>query len=336
MKNINKKSAILIICTGYFGDVLLTSKLARDIKKNYPENSLIFICDSPYVSVAQGLPGVDKVIPYNRKINSNPLKFLRFILDFPCRNRISHAFIIHQNKGSRRFLAKVLGAKRITAWEDFKYSEFQTKLLKENSKYENVAYFNANMLNVLTNNVTDDRDIEFMIPTEVQQKMDKFLLENKLQNLVAINPQAGDECKCWDVDEFIKFVKMLIKVGKTPVITGVSKDGNKYINALEGDDEIKSGEYLNFIDKTNFAQLAALYKRCLYVVSVDTGSAHLASAVGASVLVLFFNDIAHMWAPINTKQNSYIYKSTITAQEIMSQIDEKLQENEKPLLSVSF
>jgi ADP-heptose:LPS heptosyltransferase len=201
--------------------------------------------------------------------------------------------------------------------------ENYSKSLKRDPKYANVAYFNGNMLSVLTNAPTDDSDIEFSIPENSQEKVDAFLAKHEHQELISINPQAGDEEKCWDVEEFITFVKTLIAKGITPVITGVSKDGEDFIKAIETDEDIDEKDYLNLIDKTNFTELGALYKRCSHVVSVDTGAAHMSSAVGTSTLVLFFRDDAHLWAPINTEQNSFIYNSHITAEEVMSELFKK-------------
>lgn len=322
---------ILIICTGYFGDVLLTSKLTRDIKKYYPEFKLVYICDTPYINVARNLPGVEDVIPYNREKNSNIFKYLKFIFKFPYKNHIKHTFIIHQNKKSRIMLAKHLGAKGITTWESFKASPFYKKLIKEDPKHSHIAYFNADLLGILTNKKTDDKDIEFLIPEEIQKKVDDIIQDKNYKNLIAINPQANDETKCWEVEEFVKLTKILIKSGKTPIITGVSKDGKKYIESIKKDKDIKSSDYINLFDKTSFCELGAWYKRCEYVVSIDTGTAHMASAVGVPVLDLFFRNDAHLWSPINTEQNSFIYKDHITAEDVVEAI--KLMLN-KPLTRI--
>lgn len=320
------KKIILIINTGYFGDVLLTSKLTRDIKKYYPNQKLVFICDSPYIQVAKNIPGVDEVVAYDRKINSNLFSYLKFIFTFPYRNKIQHTFIIHQNKRSRKVLAKHLGSKNITTWDNFRFADYNSNLILEDEKYSNVAYLNANMLSVLTNQRTDDEDIEFLIPQEAQEKIDNLLKGYNYKNLVAINPQAGDEIKCWDVDEFIKFMKILIQNGETPVITGVLKDGPAYLDAINNDEQIKDEDYINLIDKTNIEELGALYKRCSFVVSVDTGSAHMSSSVGVPTLVLFFRTDAYLWAPINTKQNSFIYNDFISAEDVLSQMSKQLKE----------
>lgn len=317
----------LVICTGYFGDLILSSKLTRDIKKSFPNSKLVFICDTPYESVAKNLPDVDEVVPYNRKKEMHPLYFLNFILKFSYKKNVKHAFIIHQNKKSRNVLASLLGAKNIIAWEHYKNNTLYNKHLDEDSKYFKVAYVNANLLSLVTGETTDDTDIEFLVPEEAQQKVDSALKSYKYSCLVGLNPQSLDPEKNWNVDEFIKFVKSLIKSGKTPVITGLSSDGTAYIDAIENDSEISQSEYINMVDKTNFEALGALYKRCSSVVSVDTGSAHMACAVGTPTLVLFFKNIAVSWAPLNTAKSKYIYnESGISAEQVYSTLSAMVEQ----------
>lgn len=323
------QKVFLIICTGYFGDLILTSKLTRDIKKFFTDSKVIYICDSPYVTVAKNLPGVDEVIPYSRKINLNLFKYLSFIFKFPYLNKITHAFIIHQNKRSRTQLAKALGSKGITNWDMFRSSDFNQDLISKDVKYEKVAYLNANMLSVITKKVTDDRDIEFIVPQEAQQKIDELLSQYNYENLVAINPQAGDDWKCWGEDKIRSLMKQLIKRGYTPVLTGVSKDGIDYLNSIKNDNELNESSYINMVDKTSFLELGALYKRCKAVVSVETGSAHVSAAVGTPTVVLFFKDNFNMWAPLNLNKNLYIYGAKISAEEVFSKVESLLLDSAK-------
>ena len=58
-------------------------------------------------------------------------------------------------------------------------------------------------------------------------------------------------------------------------------------------DEIKSyihnkDEVIDLTGKTNIGQLSNLIKRCAYLVSNDTGTMHIAAAVGTPIIGLFF------------------------------------------------
>ena len=58
MKNItfDKESIfkILIIRLSSLGDIVLTTKLIRDIKQNYPKSELYFVCNSEYEDILKG------------------------------------------------------------------------------------------------------------------------------------------------------------------------------------------------------------------------------------------------------------------------------------------
>src|SRR5574344_978107 len=310
----------LVICTGYLGDVVLTSKLIKDIHKNFSSAKILYICDTPYVSVAQNLPFVNDVFGYDRKKEFTIFRIIKFYLDFPYKNKITHAFIIHENKKSRRFLSKVLGSKNITAWEDYRYSDFNKKLLAQDSKYENTAYLNANMLSVLTQKPTDDENIEFIVPEITQKKMKNYLKSITDKNIILLSPNCKDKEKSWEPGEFIKLVYYINKTGYMPLLTGISNDGREYLEALQSNKLKENVDFINMTDKTNFEELGALCKISTLVISIDTGTAHLASAVGADSIVLFFRNDTNLWKPIDSKKNTTISKSQITCNDVILKI----------------
>ena len=324
------KKLFLIINTGYLGDVVLTSKLTRDIKANYPDSFSVFIADSPYIELAKGLPGVDETFEYDRKKCQHLIPFLKFIINFPYKNKIDYAFIPNHKKANRFILAKILGAKKIFGISNLPISE-HGKIRIKNPLHERFAYLTADMISCINGKFTNDKDIEYNIPLESQQKIDNYLEQTGIKdNLVAINPQAGDDWKCWNINETIKFAKELINDGKKIALTGVLKDGPEYINAFN--EQIGSNNYLNLIGQTSIPDLGALYKRCESVISVDTGSMHMACAVGTPTIALFFRDNHHFWGPLNAEKNPCLFNSDgISAEEVYEEFKKVL--NKKEMLS---
>lgn len=320
----NGKKVFLVIGTGYFGDTLLTAKLTRDIKKNYPDSLLLFMVDTPYVDVAKGLPGIDEVIPYSRKESQSLIPFLKFIIDFPYKFKIDVAFVAQRQKKSRNILARLLGAKKLVTLNDFSCTKTCKKFREKAYLHRKYTSHLANMLSCLTGKETDNQDIEYSVPDFAQEKMDKCLEQlNYNDNLIAINPQASSDWKCWDINEVIKFVKMLIKNDKKIVLTGVISDGPQYVEAFNS--QIGVENYLNMVSQTTIPELGALYKRCEAVVSVDTGSMHLACAVGARTTALFFRDDSTYWGPVNMEQNSYIYNPDgISAESVYAEVEKHM------------
>lgn len=300
------KKFFLVINTGYFGDTLLTAKLTRDIKKNYPDSFLVFIADTPYIDIAKGLPGVDEVISYDRELCQSLIPFIKFIMNFPYRNKIDVAFIAQWHKRSRNILARLLGSKKVFKHDAFFNSNVCKKLIATNPMHKRVAYRIANLLSYLNGKETDNEDIEYTVPDIAQDKIDNYLGSLNLKgDFIAINPQAASDWKCWDVNEVIKFAKLIIKDGKNVVLTGVPKDGSEYVEALNS--QIGASNYLNMVGQTTVPELGALYKRCKAVVSVDTGSMHMACAVGTPTIALFFREHYEFWSPLNSEKNPYIF-----------------------------
>lgn len=319
------KKTFLVINTGYLGDVILTSKLTRDIKKEYPNSFLIFIVDTPYISIAKGLPGVDEVINYDRKKCQNFFNLLKFVMKFPYRNKIDYAFIPDGRKSNRVRLAKFLGSKNNFTLFNFQYSPKFIEYRTNNPLLNRFTCQSANLLSCLTGKTTDNEDIQYNVPKEAEEKIDKYLKDLNLgNNLIAINPKAGDNWKCWNVNEVVEFARMMIKDGKKIILTGVLNDGLDCIEALN--EYIGANNYLNLVGQTSIPELGALYKRCEAVISVDTGSMHMACAVGTPTVSLFFKDNHNYWGPFNLERNSILYNSKgINAQTVYCEVQKLLK-----------
>jgi heptosyltransferase-2 len=105
--------------------------------------------------------------------------------------------------------------------------------------------------------------------------------------LVGLNPGATyGEAKCWPPARFAELGKRLIKDhGASILIFGSSHLQEKALNAViaEGIGE----DCLNLSGETSLQQLAALLQRCRLLVTNDTGTMHIAAAMGTRVAAIF-------------------------------------------------
>jgi heptosyltransferase-2 len=109
------------------------------------------------------------------------------------------------------------------------------------------------------------------------------LLDGRL--LVGMNPGATyGLAKCWYPDRFGELGKRIIRNWKATVLLfGKAEEGSiakKILKHLEG-----SG--IDFTGKTRLLQLSALLERCQLLVTNDTGTMHMATAIGTPVVALF-------------------------------------------------
>lgn len=63
----------LVYNTSFFGDMILTNPLCRQLKRVYPHSHLVFISDKTYADVARYMDGVDEVWIYDKHKNTKEL-----------------------------------------------------------------------------------------------------------------------------------------------------------------------------------------------------------------------------------------------------------------------
>lgn len=100
--------------------------------------------------------------------------------------------------------------------------------------------------------------------------------------VIAFQPGASNRRRVWPKERFSELAGLLIKSGLKVIVLGTNseKDITQRI-------KVENPEVVDLTGKTTFSQLAAVLKRCDMLVSNDTGTAHLSSAVGTRVAGLY-------------------------------------------------
>lgn len=103
--------------------------------------------------------------------------------------------------------------------------------------------------------------------------------------LVALQTGASDLNRAWDLDSFADLGSLLLQDGAEVLLVGDPKE-----TALAAAFQNRvSGPVIDLVGKTSLEQLPALIKACDLLVSNDTGTIHVAAAVGTPSLGLFFS-----------------------------------------------
>jgi heptosyltransferase I len=131
---------------------------------------------------------------------------------------------------------------------------------------------------------------------------DEFWNQNQVSDsdtIIGINLGASHPLKLWPQDKFIALIDQLQQENKFRVILfGASADtafADRICIALKT-------QPINAVGKTTLRQLAVLAKRCAVFVSGDTGSLHIAAAVGTPVVALFGPDDPNKTGPYTDKK----------------------------------
>lgn len=315
----------LIMNTSFFGDVLLTGALCRGIKIKYPDSKLIFMVNKPFYEAAKYLEGVDEVIEYDKKGENKGIRgFFSFYYKYKevYKNEIRAAFVIYGNERGI-ILARLWGAKQIYSDNS---SVFRFLLGCKNLKDEynlHVQDKNLHLLSLYTGEKIDELPIMYYPPLEAEKAIDALLRKYALDNCsdcIAICTTSKRIEKDMPISICYSLIEKLSKDDYKVLLVGAGSDAVNYAQKLK---MMKGKSFFNLVNQTSISELGALLKRCKYVISVDTGTLHLACAVRVPVIALFYiNDVSHIrrWAPKNFYPHRLLVGSEISIKAILGQM----------------
>lgn len=102
--------------------------------------------------------------------------------------------------------------------------------------------------------------------------------------LIALQPGASNRNRVWPVGNFKRLTELLTETGVKIVVLGTAIEGK-----MAGEIAYGSSGVIDLTGKTTFHQLAAVLNRCRLLISNDTGTVHLASALGTRVMGLYMS-----------------------------------------------
>jgi ADP-heptose:LPS heptosyltransferase len=125
--------------------------------------------------------------------------------------------------------------------------------------------------------------------------------------LVAVHPGAADERRRWPVERFAALADALVADGARVVVTGSAGE----VGLVDAVVSLAAGPVTGLAGVLGLGGLAGLYSRCALVVSNDTGPRHLAQAVGAPTLGLFWCGNAINAAPATRSRHRVLLSWTL-------------------------
>ena len=219
----------LVYNTSFFGDMILTNPLCRQLKRVYPHSHLVFISDKTYVDVARYMDGVDEVWIYDKhKKHKGITGFYNFYKEHKNAYSFDAAFIIYGNERGI-FLSKLLGAKKIYADSTHKYVH---RLLDNPpinyGKWYQIQDQNTYLAELYTQVPTESLPMKYHVPEEAFAYVDSILLKDIHKPIVALNPITKNKEKDLKRDMLIPLIELITKASMMPVIIGTGKELESY------------------------------------------------------------------------------------------------------------
>ncbi len=279
---------ILVRGVNWVGDTILTYPAVENLKKLFPRSHVAILIANDLVDLWKTFPHVDEIIPFQAKKGFKSIWEDLNLCQVLKERSFDLAVILPRSFRSafQMYLARI--PMRI-GYRDEGRSLFLTHGIprKERLLHTHRIHYYLNLLTSLGS--VEACPLPRIFLREEDRKWAEGMLENA--GLVDGRPLIGMNAgatyglaKCWYPDRFGELGKRLFRNWKSSILL-FGKEGERSI-AQEILGHFR-GSGIDLTGKTNLLQLAALLERCRVLVTNDTGTMHVATAVGTPVVALF-------------------------------------------------
>jgi heptosyltransferase II len=304
-----KADRILIFNVNWLGDVLFSTAVIRNVRRNFPNSYLASAIPSRCYPVLKGNPYLDEVIIFDEKDRHSGLlphlQFVRMLKD----KQFDTVFLLHRSF-SRALICRLAGISQRIGYKTKKRALLLTKgipLPKKDSLHRIDYYLNVIEKAGLK---VEDRYLEFFVDEEEITHTENLLAKHGISNkdfLVAINPGGNWQPKRWPKECWAELAdKLISELGAKVIITGSNSD---LALALEIKSAMKHEPFIA-CGKFNVKQFAALARKVSLFITADTGPLHIANSVGAKkIIALFGPTSAEITGPYPLKNVTILQKN---------------------------
>jgi len=271
---------ILLVSNTALGDTILSTPAIKSLRKSYPDIYIVLMVNKKYISFFKNFEYVDEVVIFNKSLFG--LLKHSFLLRI---KKIDTIFFLHSNGPQDLFLALFSGACNILKAINYpgRVSEEFSRLMLNKVDYEHKKHIVEHRLDLVRHFNPNIIDKTLSIPS-------KFIKDNliKNSNTIALQLSAADLYKVWPLDSFIQLMNKIfldLKGNCNIVLLGVATEvalSKEFENKFKFKDKVK-----NLCGKTQLEQLPSILQRVGLLITNDTGTLHLAIAVGTPTISLF-------------------------------------------------
>jgi heptosyltransferase II len=305
-----KIKKILIVNYGYLGDSILNIPLIKSIRSKFKDAKITMVINPKFKDIWNNFDSVDQIIEYDcpwirygYKIRLNDIKEYfklikilkkeKFDLAIDSRGDLRNNMLLYHSNAKQRIGFTLTGGSYFLTdrlkWEHQHEVENSLKIAKKlGCKIkENYPILNINKKHL--------------------EKADQIINKFKLgKNIIAIAPGAGYPTKELSVEKWIELTEQIPSKYNIVLIGGPNEYKFSIIK-----EKSRNKNILNLIGELKLLESAAIIKKSKLLISPDSGSAHLAAAVGTKTITLFGPTDEIRWRPYGPKDKHIIIRNKI-------------------------
>jgi heptosyltransferase-2 len=280
---------ILVKGSNWVGDTIISFPAVHSLRRLFPQAHIYLLVMSHLAELWKANPDIDEVIPYDMPTGVGRIFGELGIARLIKKRGIDLAVILPRSFSS----AWMIFLGRVPHRIGYN-SEGRNWLLTEGIDRtppllrKHRMYYYLHLIERLGHCPSSPMP-SLSLNGKIERWAKRFLARNGLQEkvLVGFNPGATyGEAKCWPRERFVELGRRLRKdYGAYILIFGSSRLKEKALNAIIAQG-IGEG-CLNLSGQTSLLELTSLLRKCHLLVTNDTGTMHVAAAVGTRVVAIF-------------------------------------------------
>ena len=272
---------ILIVQTGFLGDVVLSTPVFSGVRKLYPDAEIVVMTTPEARSIPEYHPAVNRVIVFEKRGAHSGVKGFREMTRRLRNEQFACVFSLH--KSIRTALLLRMSAIPIRyAFQEASLSWLYTKTVRRS----HLAHESLRNLVILEASGASldslDSRLSLGLSPDSIENADR-LVGPFLPQLIGIAPGSVWATKRWTPSGFAAVGDELQEMGFRLVLLGGPKDKE----AGAAVEALLASAPLNLIGKTDLLTSAAIIGRLRMLITNDSAPLHIASALGTPVVAPF-------------------------------------------------
>lgn len=297
---------ILFFKLGAIGDVLMTTPLVRQLRKNYPEARMDYLVGKSSSAVLRHNKNIDKVMDFDEStfLKLRIRDYLKLVKDI---RKGHYDMIFVLDKHWIFNLASLLAwvKKRIGFRRGIEGIFLTKNISRSMARHEIFYYLDLAKLTGLEPDYSDT-GMDFIIAEKDRKTASALLKKKKLDAFIAVansggnNPADKNPVRKMPDSLFADILRKITRKNKVAFIG--TKDERGYYERF-----LLNKNCHNLAGLTSLAEAAAIMKKAKLVVTTDSGPIHLAAAVNKRIISIFGPTNPARKAPLH-KESTALWK----------------------------
>jgi|GEM_PF-2955112 len=286
-----KIQRILLVRCQKIGDMLTFLPTVLCVRKLFPSAEITLLCHRDGLAVAERIPSVELIVieSYKKKKLERETSF-----DLMITSSQDAGWIVLKKRHKIRFAVGVLpeSLKGVCLKHRWQYRYFTDT--RRYSYNDHDVQRNLKVLDALGHLKCDTHGWTLWISPSERERISALIADGP-GPLVVISPSGSKHSQNWAPDFFALLCDRLIRERNVRIV--IVGKGNVAMEQTERILEKMEEKAVSLVNRTSFGELCALVERSDLLISVDSGTAHVASYLNRPLVAIFGPGYLEQWGP---------------------------------------